>query len=124
MTDYEELPGLALDRSDESIQYTPSEIVISMRPGTLHFYISAENAKTDTTSLQMVEGTSPEDALQQFLPSLLSGWEGSVSVDDDLSLHPSEMPLVEVWYGPKRIETPLNTEGRAQSDQEQAKEKR
>jgi hypothetical protein len=67
-------------------------------PSGLHFHITAEDASTDGTLHQVIECTTPEDALSQFLPSIPPGWEGSVSVDDHETLHPSEVPLMDIWH--------------------------
>jgi hypothetical protein len=70
------------------------------RPSQVHFHVTAKDANTDGELHDIPVAETPEKALEVFIASLPIGWEGSISVDDHETLHPSEMPLIETWLSP------------------------
>jgi hypothetical protein len=91
-------------------------------PSGVHFHLTADDANGGHPLRSIIECDLPEDALRLFLPSLPMGWEGSVSVDDHESLHPSEMPLLETWYEKGISEATAGVEHRDESNQVQLKD--
>jgi hypothetical protein len=69
-----------------------------------HFHVIASDMNDIDNRVQISVGSDPEIALSQFLTTLPPDWEGEVSVNDDASLHPSEMPILQLWREPAKID--------------------
>jgi hypothetical protein len=69
-------------------------------PSQIHFHVTGKDSNSDGELRDIPVAETPEKALEVFIASLPIGWEGSISVDDHETLHPSEMPLIETWLSP------------------------
>ena len=63
-----------------------------------HFHVIASHVNYLDNRVQIILGNDPRVALSEFLLKLPIDFEGFVSVNDDASLHPSEMPIFKLWY--------------------------
>lgn len=61
------------------------------------FYVTGTNAYTSNQTDKSIESTSPENALNEFLNLLPNNWIGGIEVNDDETLNPDAMPLIDFW---------------------------
>ena len=69
-------------------------------PANTHFHVAANDAYEKENFSDIYECAEPNEALHLMIQALPATWEGSIEVNDDKTLSPSAMPLIDFWRAP------------------------
>lgn len=70
---------------------------VSRCPVGDHFHVACRGVDDKRNHDLVVEGSNPQEALEEVLSQLETDWVGSIEVFDDQTMAPSEMPLLDYW---------------------------